>query len=69
MDVDLSKALLSKFRLRRIIHRIEYEALHMICFQCGKYGHQKEDCNGRMITLNTKGILSRKRRRVELTLR
>ena len=40
--VDLTKLLLSKFQLRR--WRITYEGLHLICFQCGHYGHKKETC-------------------------
>ncbi|XVF55673.1 hypothetical protein PTKIN_Ptkin06aG0055900 [Pterospermum kingtungense] len=44
VDIDGLKPLLSKFRLRKKIHHIEYEALDLICFQCGKYGHRKEDC-------------------------
>ncbi|XVE77750.1 hypothetical protein DITRI_Ditri13aG0087600 [Diplodiscus trichospermus] len=43
MEVDLEKPLLSKFRFRRKVHRIEYEALHLVCFHCGRYGHQKEE--------------------------
>ena len=43
--MDLDKPLLSKFRLRRRIRRIEYEAMHIICFQCGKYGHGRENCS------------------------
>jgi hypothetical protein len=42
--VDLTKLLLSKFKLRRRIRRITYEGLHLICFQCGQYGHKKETC-------------------------
>lgn len=44
IDIDLNKPLLSKFRLKREVHIVEYEALHMICFACGCYGHGKEDC-------------------------
>ena len=42
VEVDLSKALLSKFRLNGLIWRTQYEGLRMICFKCGKQGH-KED--------------------------
>ncbi|CAN1120271.1 hypothetical protein LINPERHAP2_LOCUS111 [Linum perenne] len=39
VEVDLSKPLLSKYRMRRRVRRIEYEGLHTICFTCGCYGH------------------------------
>lgn len=26
------------------MHNIEYEGMHMICFCCGKYGHDKDQC-------------------------
>ncbi|CAN1128426.1 hypothetical protein LINPERHAP2_LOCUS4620 [Linum perenne] len=35
VEVDLCKPLLSKYRLRRRVRRIEYEGLHTICFNCG----------------------------------
>ena len=44
VEVDLTKLLLSKFKLRRRIQQITYEGLHLICFQCGQYGHKKENC-------------------------
>ncbi|CAN1131016.1 hypothetical protein LINPERHAP2_LOCUS6160 [Linum perenne] len=44
VEVDLSKPLLSKYRLRRRVRRIEYEGLHTICFNCGCYGHSNEAC-------------------------
>ncbi|CAN1187188.1 hypothetical protein LINPERHAP2_LOCUS38584 [Linum perenne] len=31
IEVDFSKPLLSKYRLRRRVRRIEYEGLHIIC--------------------------------------
>ena len=43
IEVDLSKPLLSKFRLNGSVWIIQYEGLKMICFGCGKQGH-KEDC-------------------------
>ncbi|CAN1120288.1 hypothetical protein LINPERHAP2_LOCUS120 [Linum perenne] len=44
VEVDLSKPPLSKYRLRRRVRRIEYEGLHIICFNCGCYGHKIEAC-------------------------
>ncbi|CAN1145597.1 hypothetical protein LINPERHAP2_LOCUS14763 [Linum perenne] len=44
VEVDLSKPMLSKYRLRRRVRRIEYEGLHIICFNCGCYGHKVEAC-------------------------
>ncbi|CAN1133322.1 hypothetical protein LINPERHAP2_LOCUS7577 [Linum perenne] len=43
VEVDLSKPLLSKYRLRRRVRRIEYEGFHLICFNCGCYGHNDSD--------------------------
>ncbi|CAN1128820.1 hypothetical protein LINPERHAP2_LOCUS4872, partial [Linum perenne] len=45
VEVDLCKPLMSKYRLRRRVRRIEYEGLHTICFNCGCYGHKDESCN------------------------
>ncbi|CAN1822969.1 hypothetical protein LINPERHAP1_LOCUS30174 [Linum perenne] len=44
VEIDLSKPLLSKYRLKRRVRRIEYEGLHLICFQCGLYGHGVDNC-------------------------
>ncbi|CAN1126723.1 hypothetical protein LINPERHAP2_LOCUS3596 [Linum perenne] len=44
VEVDLSKPLLSKYRLRRRVRRIEYEGLHTICYSCGCYGHAQDLC-------------------------
>ena len=44
IEVDLSKQLLSKFRLRNKIHRIEYEGIYLVCFECGRFGHRVGKC-------------------------
>ncbi|CAN1149173.1 hypothetical protein LINPERHAP2_LOCUS16875 [Linum perenne] len=44
VEVDLSKPLLSKYRLRRRVRRIKHEGLHTICFNCGCYGHKDDTC-------------------------
>ncbi|CAN1187237.1 hypothetical protein LINPERHAP2_LOCUS38612 [Linum perenne] len=44
VEVDLSKPLLSKYRLRRRVCHIEYEGLHTICYSCGCFGHVQDQC-------------------------
>ena len=36
--------LVSKFRLRTRIRKLEYEGIHLVCFRCGVYCHRKETC-------------------------
>lgn len=52
VEIDLSKPLLSKFWLKGKIWRIQYEGLRMVCFKCGKNGHNEEDCPGLHIEKN-----------------
>ncbi|CAN1188285.1 hypothetical protein LINPERHAP1_LOCUS17868 [Linum perenne] len=42
--VDLSKKLLSKYKLLHRIRHVEYEGLHVVCFKCGIYGHTIDIC-------------------------
>ncbi|XP_031116795.1 uncharacterized protein LOC116020462 [Ipomoea triloba] len=44
VEVDITKPLLAKFTLRNRVRPIVYEGLHLICFQCGMYGHNAEGC-------------------------
>ena len=46
VDLTITKPLLSKFRFNRTVWKIEYESLHMICFNCGKgkYGLKDDNC-------------------------
>lgn len=44
VEVDLTEPLLVKFQLRRRIERIEYEGMHLVCFECGYYGHRGDIC-------------------------
>lgn len=39
VEMDLRKLLLPNFRALGRKYRIEYEGLHLLCFNCGKYGH------------------------------
>ena len=44
IEVDISKPLLSKFRLNGRIWKIQYEGLRMVCFKCGRLGHKGDNC-------------------------
>ena len=44
VEVDLSKPLIFEFKLWHRVWWVEYEGIHMVCFECGKYGHRKESC-------------------------
>lgn len=44
IEVDISKPLLSKFRLNGRIWKIQYEGLKMVCFKCGRLGHKEDKC-------------------------
>lgn len=44
IEVDITKPLLSKYKLRRRMRRIEYEGIHLVCFKCGIYGHRDDQC-------------------------
>ncbi|XP_074314361.1 uncharacterized protein LOC141649574 [Silene latifolia] len=44
VEVDITKPLLSKFRLNGKVHCIQYEGLKMICFKCGILGHSTDSC-------------------------
>ncbi|CAL1356128.1 unnamed protein product [Linum trigynum] len=48
VEIDLRKKLVSKYRLKRRVRRVEYEGLHIVCFECGHYGHKEEKCPIRM---------------------
>lgn len=44
VEIDITKPLLSKFRLNGRVWVIQYEGLRQICFKCGKLGHKEEQC-------------------------
>ena len=44
IEVDLTKPLLSKFKLNGRVWKIQYEGLKMVCFKCGHLGHKEENC-------------------------
>ncbi|KAI9084856.1 hypothetical protein K1719_033262 [Acacia pycnantha] len=44
VDIDLKKPLLPTYVVFGEERDIIYEGLHQVCFECGKYGHQKKGC-------------------------
>ncbi|CAL1392335.1 unnamed protein product [Linum trigynum] len=44
VEIDLRKRLVSKYRIKRRVRRVEYEGLHTVCFGCGCYGHFEYSC-------------------------
>ncbi|XP_039036627.1 uncharacterized protein LOC120173595 [Hibiscus syriacus] len=56
--IDLNKPLILCVGIDDFIQQIEYEGLQQICFNCGTYGHAKENCQinqqkSQMETTNT----------------
>ncbi|XP_019179205.1 PREDICTED: uncharacterized protein LOC109174421 [Ipomoea nil] len=44
VEVDITKPLLSKFKVGKRVRTVTYEGIHLICFKCGMYGHNHEKC-------------------------
>ena len=43
--ISLVKPLVSQVELNGRVQKIEYEGLPVICFKCGRYGHNSGDCS------------------------
>lgn len=46
VEIDLSFPVVGKFWLRDHWYHVEYEGLHLICSNCGCYGHLGRNCQG-----------------------
>ncbi|KAJ1436414.1 Zinc finger, CCHC-type [Sesbania bispinosa] len=44
IEIDLRDQLIPYFNALGKTFKAEYESLHMICFECGKYGHRLDFC-------------------------
>ncbi|KAK9025195.1 hypothetical protein V6N11_065091 [Hibiscus sabdariffa] len=44
VQINLNKPLVSKIVVNGKIQLVEYESLHTVCFNCGKYGHMNDNC-------------------------
>lgn len=44
VEIDLLKPLIPKITLLGHSQTVEYEGLHLICFECGEYDHRADSC-------------------------
>lgn len=44
VEINLDEPLLPSLTVLDLAQKVEYEGLHMICFKCGKFGQQVDDC-------------------------
>ncbi|MBA0792917.1 hypothetical protein Gohar_017371 [Gossypium harknessii] len=59
--IDLEKSLTSHVLINGRIQRVEFEALPVVCFSCGRYGHLKNVCPFSLtgkITISSQGVAS-----------
>ncbi|XP_028802559.1 uncharacterized protein LOC114757642 [Neltuma alba] len=53
VELDLKKPLLPVILVNRKEKKVEYEGIHLICFACGRYGHDKNHCQRRHLAQST----------------
>lgn len=44
VEIDLNAPLVPVIKVLGSLQRVEYEGLHLICFECGRYGHKQDMC-------------------------
>lgn len=44
VEINLEQKLVPQVEIMGLSYGVEYEGLHLICFQCGRYGHVKDSC-------------------------
>ncbi|XVF29489.1 hypothetical protein REPUB_Repub15cG0125200 [Reevesia pubescens] len=55
VDLDLSKPLVSKIFIAGRWQRVEYKGLKMLCYHCGRFGHNENECEvKKKVTLKSK---------------
>ncbi|XP_058775096.1 uncharacterized protein LOC131649347 [Vicia villosa] len=55
VTVNLAKSLLAMFDINGSCYKIEYEGLHLLCLNYGRYGHYKEGCMHNVNTVAARG--------------
>lgn len=56
VEMDLSQPLPPSIAVEKYDYYLEYEHLHLICFSCGRVGHQRETCGALPATEMTGGV-------------
>lgn len=49
VELDLTAPLRPLILINGKVKRVQYEGIHLICFQCGRYGHDKEHCPHKLV--------------------
>ncbi|XP_030929600.1 uncharacterized protein LOC115955566 [Quercus lobata] len=44
VQINLDKPLITSIRIGRLVQRVMYEGVSLLCFNCGRLGHKKESC-------------------------
>ncbi|KAB2620717.1 hypothetical protein D8674_037697 [Pyrus ussuriensis x Pyrus communis] len=44
VELDLTKSLIANVKVENCWYVVEYEGLHLVCFNYGCYGHRREQC-------------------------
>lgn len=44
IEIDTNVTLKTKIRFGAITQKLEYKGINLICFQCGKITHKKDNC-------------------------
>ncbi|KAI9108191.1 hypothetical protein K1719_021064 [Acacia pycnantha] len=57
VEVDLHKPLLPAFTIFGENRQLVYEGLHLVCFECGRYGHVMERCPDKVEAHATMGVV------------
>ena len=44
VQIDVTKPLVTGIFIRKFEQSVSYERIHKLCFDCGRVGHQRENC-------------------------
>lgn len=60
VEINLDKKLVPKIKIRERTYKIKYEGLSLICFNCGSYGHHKDNCPSQVPSDNLQPVKENK---------
>ncbi|KAI9127487.1 hypothetical protein K1719_002046 [Acacia pycnantha] len=58
VEIDLQTPLLPAFKVFGEVKQLVYEGLHLVCFGCGKYGHERMVCPDRARCKDGQGVVA-----------